>query len=223
MRPLAVLFDIGDTILEERRFSLEAGIEAIVGENHDSVVELSKNFRAELLSSHRLNRELYLPAWLCTCLPDCTEASIQKIEDLVWAAAVTLAPAPNVGAALFKLQQDGVQIAAISNAFFSGRALSAELEKHGLGHFFRFVLSSADIGLRKPHPAIFQAALSRLEMNPESAWFVGDTMEEDIVGAVAAGLQPFLLSKIPSQQPLSSKVPVARDWIEFKGLYEATH
>lgn len=221
MRPLAVLFDIGDTILEECQFNLEAGIEAIVGEDHDSVVELSKSFRAELLSSHRLNRELYLPAWLCTRLPDCTEAAIQKIEDLMWAAAVTLSPAPNVGAALSKLHEDGVQMAAISNAFFSGRVLSAELEKHRLGHLLRFVLSSADIGLRKPHPAIFQAALSRIEMNPERAWFVGDTMEEDIAGAIAAGLRPILFSKNLRQQPPHELASAVRDWNEFKGLYEA--
>lgn len=59
-------------------------------------------------------------------------------------------------------------------------------------------------------------------MNPESAWFVGDTIEEDIAGAIAAGLRPFLLSKTPSP-PLNSNVSVARDWIEFKRLYEATH
>jgi putative hydrolase of the HAD superfamily len=47
---------------------------------------------------------------------------------------------------------------------------------------------SGDIGVGKPDPAIFRAALEKLELDPERVWHVGDSLEADIAGAHAAAL-----------------------------------
>lgn len=67
--PSAILFDIGGTILEERRFDLEAGIRAVIGHRLELATELARAFRTELGASHRTQRELLLAQWLVERLP----------------------------------------------------------------------------------------------------------------------------------------------------------
>jgi putative hydrolase of the HAD superfamily len=58
----------------------------------------------------------------------------------------------------------------------------------GLAGRFETVLTSAEAGVEKPHPAIFAAALERLGVAPAHALHVGDSAREDVEGALAAGL-----------------------------------
>ncbi|MDW8240848.1 MAG: HAD family hydrolase [Acidobacteriota bacterium] len=62
------------------------------------------------------------------------------------------------------------------------------LEHHKLTGYFDPVVISGEVGWRKPHPAIFRAALDRLKFPPEQVLFVGDTPWADIVGARAVGM-----------------------------------
>lgn len=215
--PHAVLFDIGNTLLEERRFDLEAGIAAVV--DHELIPALARDFRIALDDAHRGPHELLLAHWLRERCPSISDMSIETIEDAIWSAIVTLVRRDNVEKALQRLHDDGVPIAAVSNAPFSGRVLRAELDRHGLAKWFRFVLSSADVGCRKPAPAIFEAALARLGAVANRSWFVGDTMDEDITGALASGLQPIWFLAGPAPTP--SSVPIVRHWADFIELYNS--
>jgi putative hydrolase of the HAD superfamily len=49
-------------------------------------------------------------------------------------------------------------------------------------------VSSADYGVRKPHPAIFHTALARLGLGPDAAWFAGDSVACDLDGGLGAGM-----------------------------------
>lgn len=66
---------------------------------------------------------------------------------------------------------------------------NADVERIGLGRFFRFSLSSRDCGVAKPAPQIFHAACERLGLPPVSVLHVGDDPELDIAGARTAGLR----------------------------------
>lgn len=109
----------------------------------------------------------------------------------------------------------------MSNAAFSGRVLAAELDKYGLRHLVQFVLSSADIGVRKPAPAIFEIALSQLGASAERTWFVGDTLSEDIIGASGAGLWPIWLSQDTIDPQMNVPVSQVRDCGELMALYRS--
>jgi HAD superfamily hydrolase (TIGR01549 family) len=54
----------------------------------------------------------------------------------------------------------------------------------------RWQLVSGDrtIGIRKPSPYIFEHALAISGSKPQDTWFIGDSPENDITGALAAGL-----------------------------------
>ena len=64
LRPAAILFDVGDTLLEETRFDLEAGIRAVLPGEDARVLELAHRFRAELRLAHAGLRDFRLSTWL---------------------------------------------------------------------------------------------------------------------------------------------------------------
>ena len=73
---------------------------------------------------------------------------------------------------------------------FGAEVLRWELARHGLDRAFSLLLSSADYGLRKPHPSLFRTAVASLKLAPGEVWFVGDNFARDVIGAVGAGLRP---------------------------------
>jgi HAD superfamily hydrolase (TIGR01549 family) len=202
--------------LVEERFDLEAGIAAVVPLRSD-VPKLAETFRAESLVCHEAQRELSLASWLQCHVSALAAGPVETVEDRIWSAVVTLTPAADVVEVLQQLAADGVRMAAISNAAFSGRVLLAELRRHQLGSYFQCVVSSADLGIRKPAPAIFAAALERVEAEPDHAWFIGDTLEEDVAGALNAGLTPIWLH--PTGGGGERAEHVVRLWREFAAMY----
>jgi putative hydrolase of the HAD superfamily len=58
----------------------------------------------------------------------------------------------------------------------------------GCEHFFSAVVISGEYGIGKPNPAIFEHLLLQLEVKPEEAIMVGNSLERDIAGARAAGI-----------------------------------
>lgn len=217
--PRAILFDIGGTVLDERRYNLEAGVQAVSGRDPAAVAQICQAFRSERDDSHKIDREIDLPRWLAEHLP--LDGDKATLEDTLWSTIVTLIPVPGIEPVLRRLRKDDIPLAAISNAPFSARILTAELEKHGLGGYLQFVLSSADLGFRKPSSVIFETALSRLGVTAEHVWFIGDTFREDIVGASRAGLEPIWISRDPMEPGTEYSGLRIRDWNEFLRLYEA--
>ncbi len=62
----------------------------------------------------------------------------------------------------------------------TGRLVVADT---GVADLFAQVVISAEVGLRKPNPAIFRLMLERLGLEAASVLFVGDTPAEDVAGA----------------------------------------
>jgi HAD superfamily hydrolase (TIGR01549 family) len=79
------------------------------------------------------------------------------------------------------------RLGVISNSL--GRNTEVDLVRTGLRDFFDVLIVSSEIGKRKPHPEIFQAALDAMELKAEGAVMVGDNLQEDIVGAKNAGMK----------------------------------
>lgn len=62
-----------------------------------------------------------------------------------------------------------------------------KLEKSGLRPFFKEVITSEEIGVRKPDPRIFRHTEGRIGAKGSSILMVGDNLEADVVGARNAG------------------------------------
>ena len=214
--PLAILLDVGDTILQQRWFDLSVGIDSVVQDPGRSG-ELAGEFRAYELPAYSRGSECLLAEWLRSRVPSLGELTSETIEDRIWMAVVRMEPQPGVEHVLERLTRDRLPIGAVSNSAFSSRLLRLELDRHGLGAAFQFVLSSADFRSRKPAREIFEAAVDRIGRPASRTWFVGDTFEEDIVGARAAGLQPIWFTASPPES--DPGVPVVQNWSEFLRLY----
>ena len=64
-----------------------------------------------------------------------------------------------------------------------------KLEALGIYTEFKCIVLSEVLGIAKPDPRIFSHALSLLSMAPDEALYVGDSFENDVVGAAGAGMQ----------------------------------
>jgi len=51
------------------------------------------------------------------------------------------------------------------------------------------IVLSSEVGKRKPHPAIFERALSELGVDSSDALFVGDRLDADVLGASRIGMK----------------------------------
>lgn len=69
------------------------------------------------------------------------------------------------------------------------------LDELALRPFFDAVVVSGDVGVKKPDPAIFVPALEQTGLTADEALFVGDSPEDDVAGARAAGLRPVLIRR----------------------------
>ena len=87
---------------------------------------------------------------------------------------------PTLGA----LRQRGFQLGVVSNRHWGGKLFQEDLQTLGLLDYFdpRHMAISVDLGVRKPDPAIFLHALNALNVPPEHAVMVGDSLLSDIVG-----------------------------------------
>lgn len=66
---------------------------------------------------------------------------------------------------------------------------NADLRRVGLAEHFAGGLSASEFGLAKPRPEIFHESCRRLGVAPDRVLHVGDDLELDVRGALAAGLR----------------------------------
>jgi putative hydrolase of the HAD superfamily len=86
-----------------------------------------------------------------------------------------------------------------------------KLSHTALAPSFEAMIISAEIGVGKPDPRIFQAALAALDLGPEDAVMVGDSLARDIAGAHAAGLRAIWIDHGAHENlPAPAPVPEAR-------------
>ena len=83
----------------------------------------------------------------------------------------------------------GYIVGAISN---SHRSLDAFCEHFSLRGLIHATVSSFEHGYLKPHPSIFEEALSRAGAEAATSLMVGDSVKADVAGALAAGMRAVL-------------------------------
>jgi len=63
-----------------------------------------------------------------------------------------------------------------------------KLRNSGILPYFVEVIDAEMAGVKKPNPIIFNLALEKAKVRPQSALMIGDSLEADILGAKSAGL-----------------------------------
>jgi putative hydrolase of the HAD superfamily len=207
VRARAVLLDALGTLLE-----LEPPAALLVAEleRRGAVVseaEAGAALRAEI-AYYRANHDVAGDrAGLARLRAACTEvlrealpARARGVPDLQAAllAALRFRPYPEVPAALRALRADGARLVVVSNWDVS---LHDALAATGLDSLVDGAVSSAEAGAAKPDPRIFRRALALAGVRPEDAVHVGDSVEHDVAGARAAGVEPVLVVRDGGDAP----------------------
>jgi putative hydrolase of the HAD superfamily len=110
-----------------------------------------------------------------------------------------------------RLRKRGMRLGLISN--WDNR-LSGLISGLGLGAELDTIVSSAEVGLHKPDPRIFELACARLGVDARQAAHVGDHHYADIVGAQAIGMRPVLIDRHAASRAWSPGFIVTLDDLE---------
>lgn len=228
-KPKGVLFDFGGTLVAEW-IDIRAGNEWLLA--RASHLPASVSLDAVVARAHEINRqvmtrrretEVEIP-WTAAsrliydALGIQFEESIADLELGFWRAAIKTEPMTGVREALHALGLAGIPMAVVSNNTFGERTLRAELEQHALAHHFQFILSSADVSIRKPNPLIFQIAATRLMVAAPDIWFVGNSSDADVAGANSAGMISVLLGEDPNDTGTPEPAIRISGWHEWPRL-----
>lgn len=96
--------------------------------------------------------------------------------------------------------------------------IRGELAKQGIGEYFEMVLTSADLGIRKPDSRIFLTAAGLLGVAPEACWYVGNSEVYDVLGSSEAGMRPLWYNRYGRKAHLPPGTLVFEEWDRFSDL-----
>jgi len=195
----AVLFDWGDTLMQWAwepallDVGHAAGLRAL---GRGPLPELTARFRDDVLPvlwRPGTLEEVEYPALVRTLLADAgvevTDGELERFleaEHDAWEPARLLASTTH--ALLESLRARGLKLGLVSNALDPPGLLHRDLARFGVAERLDFAVFSSEIGWRKPHPAIFERALTELGVEAAATLFVGDTLATDVAGAQALGM-----------------------------------
>ena len=118
------------------------------------------------------------------------EATLQRIcDDRVRAKARPFERLePHILTTIKHLRSRSLRLAVVSNCFAEDITAWPQC---ALGSLFDCTMFSCEVGLAKPDPAIYLEATRRLRVDVSDAWFIGDGMDDELLGATQAGLRAF--------------------------------
>jgi HAD superfamily hydrolase (TIGR01662 family) len=89
---------------------------------------------------------------------------------------------PDTLSTLTLLRDAGYRLGCVSNTNDDAH-VQRMLDRNGLRPWLSPIYTSAEIGLRKPHPYLFEKVLRDWALSPEQVIMVGDTLDADVLGA----------------------------------------
>jgi len=94
--------------------------------------------------------------------------------------------------AVKKLKKRNLILGLITNATNRQISICRDL---GLEEYLDLTITSEEAGVEKPDPHIFLMALDRSGVNAADTMHVGDQYEQDVIGAMEAGIKPVLIDR----------------------------
>ncbi|HML76030.1 MAG TPA: HAD family hydrolase [Anaerohalosphaeraceae bacterium] len=205
----AILFDLGQTLLEfsklrtNRLFAVSVRASYAWLKQHSQPVPFFLRYRLKHLFG------LYLHLIYSTLTGNDFDSlellkgygkrygftlSDQQYKELNWIWYEPLSKVaftePNLKETLIALRAMGLKLGIVSNTFVNKDSLQRHLAQVGILGFFPVQLYTCDFPYRKPDPRIFLDAARQIDVEPARILFVGDRIDTDIKGSIAAGMRP---------------------------------
>ena len=233
-RPKMIIFDYGQTLVNEKSFDGLKGTRAVLREATRNL----NNISAEEIQAmaNKLNEEIgrygteieeqpvleihnhmfqnYLYEYFGIELTK----SAGEVEQIFEIAALDAEPTKNIIEFLQYLEDSKIRTGVISNTSFSGERLQACINRYIPSHNFEFMIASSEYIFRKPHKRIFELALRKANLAPCDVWYIGDNALCDVDGATDCGIFAVwykgAIEKSNKYIPKRSSLEIT-DWIEL--------
>jgi putative hydrolase of the HAD superfamily len=229
----AVLFDLGETVLEfpviDPWSYLHEGVVRVhgwVAERDGAIPELDvyeRRARAairraylwSLLRRREVNVVDVLARLHRRYAVELSRDELMYVVELFYQPLRELAfVKPTTIDVLTGLQAEGLKLGVISNTFVPGEILDDQLAEERILSYFPVRVYSCDVNYMKPDERIFREALARLDVQANEAMFVGDTPGQDVRGANRMGMISVWMRR---SQPVDRRYPA---WHEIRELTE---
>lgn len=233
--PKMILFDYGQTLVNERKFDGVKGTEAVL--KHAIKNKYNKTAREVQAEADAINQELgrfnplkkhlfqievpnhMFTSYLYESLGIELSLSHQETDKIFWDAAAPGVPTEGIEDFLKFLNEQGIRTGVISNIAYSGEAVAERISSLLPEHEFEFILATSEYMYRKPHKRIFQLALEKAGLPAEDVWYIGDQYECDVVGSGNAGIMPvWYIGAIDLPYSDKEDVLTIKNWKELHNI-----
>lgn len=212
MQLKAVIFDMGDTLILSDRWDYDKSLRQLLDSLQHDNVTVTVPFEQFKRVYFEVRNQLY----------DASEPSLEEVdfrlrivetlkkfnhnlshESPIVANAVEGfidafiedSRMENYVPAVLAVLKEKYKLGMVSN-FAHAPSLWRILRHFRLQRFFDAIVISGELGLRKPHPRIFEEVLKALVVKAEEAVFVGDSLKADVYGAKRVGLKTVLVENV---------------------------
>lgn len=206
----AIFLDVGNTlriVVEDPEFMAQArkdlmslvGAGGMEAEFFDSLDARWKIYRKQ--SKESLLEACEKDLWTKWLLPD---YSAERIGPL--AGRLTRLwrdhdgrriPRPDAKSTILELHRRGYILGIIANTI-TETEIPDWMEADGVTQYFKAVVLSSKVALRKPNPEIYWEAARRVGVEPSKCAYVGDNPVRDVEGTQAAGFGMMILFEEPA-------------------------
>ncbi|MBI2955410.1 MAG: HAD family hydrolase [Chloroflexi bacterium] len=240
-KPDTILFDLGHTLVDFRAVKedlvevygevrdrlVDAGLAAALPSVEEMAGHLPKKVGDIINDSYKMPaalEELEMSGVVAQAFASIgLELPQELVEEMVLLEHKTLSRSivlsDDAAPVLAQLKQWGFRIGLVSNATNLPELLRRDLDRLGILDYFDATAFSSEVGLRKPHPAIYDSALKGIGAEPERTVFVGDRIREDIRGPQALGMRAVLTHQFRQENPDGSRpdkvINHVREILEF--------
>lgn len=238
-KPKMILFDYGQTLVNEAKFDGVKGTEAVLkyatvnkyNRTAAEVQSVADSINNELGRFDHARRHLFqveVPNTMFTRFlyeSQGIELSISgaKLDEVFWNAAAPGVPTVGIEDFLDFLKEQGIRTGVISNISYGEEALRNRIDSVLPKNEFEFIIATSEYMFRKPNKHIFNLALEKAGLQVEDVWYIGDQYECDVVGAKNAGLFPvWYIGAVDFKQPFErqNEVLTIDSWEVLKSMME---
>ncbi|MDD3417827.1 MAG: HAD family hydrolase [Lachnospiraceae bacterium] len=230
--PKMILFDYGQTLLDEKIFDGEAGFTEVLKHVTKNPYDVTAKQLNEF--SWELNKEIprYYPEYKEKYRIEVHDNNYyryiyeyfklefdidqRELFHLYWDFLSPCEPVKHMDLLLKYLRDEKIRTGIISNISFSEGALQYRINRAYPEHEFEFIIASSEYVFRKPSRRIFELALRKADLNASEVVYCGDSVYFDISGAANAGIFPvwFTGATRDIEEPNVNHLKIA-DWKEM--------
>jgi putative hydrolase of the HAD superfamily len=240
INPRIIFFDWGNTLVvnvKEKMHNQNCGFQAVLDraiKNDNNItssilVQEYSEYRRDLHMDTRqavLNSSIEIP--FSVTLRYLLEKngvllSISYIEaaELFWKHCNLYKATEGVQEFLSFLSEKNIRTAVITNNLFQDTIIKGRLDEVLPYNKFEFIISSADYGVAKPKPHLFNIALQKAGIPSSEAWHIGDDVICDLQGSSSVGLYPVWYKHYYSESDMPNEDMIyfkAESWQDIKDI-----